>query len=254
MSSRKLIILNVLIMCINLTSYSQNFEIISSNLAKDLMSKYEPLLLKKLERNNCPVYKLKSNQFLIYSPISKFSILFKNIENIIEIESIERFPIDLETEDVREAEQERILNITISANAYIKDLEKKFKIHLDLKDLSNLDILDEKIKKFGVENLSEKEIFSISIYLDELFRNNTETYWAIEKVFTLNNYWIPFLKSKNDDKEYSFYRTLFKSYIDNESGYLNLKLNYLLELAKYKNIPVLSQEHVDFIKSFHTKN
>ncbi|MCC9020221.1 hypothetical protein [Flavobacterium lipolyticum] len=241
-------------MSMSLKSYSQKFEIVNSSFARNLMSKSEPKLVKNLERNNCPVYKLDNNQFLVYSSISKFSILFKDIKNLKEIETVKTFSIDLETEDVRESEQERILNIASSANDYIKDLEKKFNINLDLKNLSNLDILDEKIKEFGVENLSEKEVFAVSIYLDEFFRNNTETYWSIEKVFTLNTYWIPFLKSKNDNKEYSFYRTLFKSYNDNESGYLNLKLNYLLELAKYKNIPVLSKEHIDFIKSFQTTN
>jgi hypothetical protein len=246
----KLIILSIVITSMSLKSYSQKIEIVSSNFARKLMSKSEPILIKNLKRNNCPVYKLKSDQFLVYSSISKFGILFKEIETLKEIEDVKRFQIDLETEDIREEEQERILNIAMSSNDYIRDLEKKFKITLDLKKISSLDTLDEKIKEFGVANISEKEIFAISIYLDEFFRNNTETYWAIDKVFTLNTYWVPFLKNKNDNKEYSFYRTIFKSYFDNESGYLNLRLNYILELAEYKNIPVLSKEHIDFIKSF----
>lgn len=241
-------------MSISLKSYSQKFEIVNSSYGRSLMSESEPKLIKNLERNNCPVYKLKNNQFLIYSSLSNFSILFKDSKNLLEIENIKRFPIDLETDDVRENEQERITNIAMSVSDYIRDLEKKFNITLDLKSLSNLDILDKKVKELGVENLSERDVFTISIYLDEFFRSNTDTQWVIEKVFTLNTYWIPFLKSNNDSKEYSFYRTIFKSYIDNEGGYLNLKLKYLLELAKYKNIPVLSQEHIDFIKSFQTAN
>jgi hypothetical protein len=150
-------------MSMNLKSYSQKFEIVNSSFARNLISKSEPKLVKNLERNNCPVYKLDSNQFLVYSSISKFSILFKDIKNLKEIETVKTFSTDLETEDVRESEQERILNSASCTNDYIKDLEQKFSINLELKNLSNLDILDEKIKEFGVENLSEKEIFAIKI-------------------------------------------------------------------------------------------
>ncbi|MEN0083020.1 hypothetical protein [Flavobacterium lindanitolerans] len=247
----KLIILNIIIMSCTFNAFSQDFQIITSNLAKKMMSEQKPVLIKKITHNNSSVFKVQSKKFIVFSPESKYSILFNSLENLDTIEKIKSFPINFETDDIREREQNLISNIPDQIDNYIKDLGEKFNLKLNYKDIHLLDSLDKKIEKIGIENLTERDIFIISLYLDEFFRNNTEdTFWAIEKIFTLNTYWIPYLKRKDSKEEYSFYRTIFKSYIENESGLLNLKLNYLLKLADYKGYPILSEEHINFIKSF----
>lgn len=231
-------------------SQSQDFEIVNSNVAKELLSEQNPTFVKKIEKNDCTVFKLQSSKYVVYSPISKYSIVFNKIDQLKKIEEMKEYPVGLETDDIRETEQNGILNIPLNITTYIKELNEKFDIELNLTDVKLLDSLDTKIQNFGVEKLTERDIFLISLYLDEFFRNNTDTYWAIEKVYTLNTYWIPFLKRKDSKKEYSFYRSISKSFNENDSGTLNLKLNYLLELAEYKEISPLTKEHIDFINSY----
>jgi hypothetical protein len=251
MTTIKMIV--ILIFMSNISdALAQNFEVITSSLAKKMMTEHEPVLVEKMDRNNCYVYKIDSKGYLIYSPISMYSIFFKKLKSLESIQKIEHLPIEVETDDIRELEQEKLTNIPQHINSYINELETKF--NLNLSDFSNVEIinqLDNKIYEFGIDNLSERDVFIISLYLDEFFRKNTDTYWAIEKVYTLKTYWIPYLKRKESNKEYSFYRSIFKSYSENESGYLNLKLNYLLQMAEYKELSPLSQEHINFIKSFN---
>lgn len=153
--------------------------------------------------------------------------------------------------DIRELEQERISDIPNTVKLYIEELEIKFDIKLDYKNISTLDKFDEKIHLYGVGKLDDKDLFSISLYLDEFFRTNTDTYWVIE-TFNSNKgyYYIPFLKSKDSKKEFSFFRDIFKGHFENESGYLLLKYCYILQLARYKDIPPLSKEEIEFFKSF----
>lgn len=231
-------------------SQAQDFNIINSTLAKKLMSEKKPTFIKKIEKNDCSVFKLKGDKYVVYSSVSRYSILFKKFEDLKKIEKMKSYPTGLETNDIRETEQIGILNISSNVDSYIKELSEKFNIQLNLTDIKVLDSLDTKIQNFGIEKLTERDIFLISLYLDEFFRNNTDTYWVIEKVFTLNTFWIPFLKRKDSKKEYSLYRSISKSYNENESGSLNLKLNYLLELADYKGLSPFSKEHIDFINSY----
>ena len=236
-------------MCFFQNSAGQDFKVISSDTAKKIMSQREPVLIKALD-NNLLVYKATHNKFLIYSNISNYSLLFNNINSLSNLKPMDSYSIGIETDDIRETEQDRIRTIATTVNDYIYDLENKFNLKLNFQDLSILDLLDTKIKSYGIENLSEKDVFAITLYLDEFFRRNTETHWALEKVYTLKTYWIPFIKSNNNEKEYSFFRTIFKSYFDNESGDLNLILNYLLKLADYNGLVPLTEEHINFLKSF----
>ena len=236
-------------MCFFQNSAGQDFKVISSDTAKKIMSQREPVLIKALD-NNLLVYKATHNKFLIYSNISNYSLLFNNINSLSNLKPMDSYSIGIETDDIRETEQDRIRTIATTVNDYIYDLENKFNLKLNFQDLSILDLLDTKIKSYGIENLSEKDVFAITLYLDEFFRRNTETHWALEKVYTLKTYWIPFIKSNNNEKEYSFFRTIFKSYFDNESGDLNLRLNYLLKLADYNGLVPLTEEHINFLKSF----
>ena len=232
---------------LNINSYSQEYKIISSEQAKSMMSKEQPVLIKKNNENDCNIYFLKG-KYILYSSLSKYSLLFDKAEAIDNMD-FNNLPIGIETDDVRETEQDKIWDIPNNISCYIDEIEKKFEIHLGFQDLKYLEDLDRKIYDYGIENISERDLFMISLYLDEFFRINTNTNWVIEKIFTLKTYWIPFIKDTNTNKEYSFYRAIFESYSDNESGCLNLTLNYLLQLADYKNLAPLSKEYIEFINS-----
>lgn len=248
---KKIVILILTLMNYSIGASAQNFQVITSSSARKMMSEHEPVLIKKMERNDCSVFKLSSKQYIIFSNESKYSLSFDKLDKLKEIEKMKIYPVGLETDDIREKEQQLILDVPNTVNSNVKELELKFEIKLNYSDVKILDSLDEKIVKLGIDNLTERDVFLISLYLDEFFRVNTEdTFWAIEKVYTLNTYWIPYLKRKDSKDEFSFYRTIFKSYFENESGMLNLKFNYLLQLADYKGLRPLSDEHINFIKSF----
>ncbi len=159
---------------------------------------------------------------------------------------------NMNIDDIRELEQERISDISNTVKLYVEELENKFDIKLDYKNVSTLDKFDEKIHLYGLEKLNEKDLFSISLYLDEFFRTNTGTYWIIEKIkSSKGHYFVPFLKSNDSKKEFSFFRDILKGHSENESGYLLLKYCYILQLARYKDIPPLSKEEIEFFKSFN---
>jgi hypothetical protein len=159
---------------------------------------------------------------------------------------------DMDIKDVRELEQDMILDIQNSVICYIEELEIKFKIKLDFKDINTLNCLDEKIFQYGLNNLDDRDLFMISIYLDEFFRNNTEdTYWALDEFKTKNGkYFVPYLKRIKSIQEFSFYRDIFKGHFENESGYLLLKYLYISQLANYKGLVPLSEEEINFFRSF----
>jgi len=159
---------------------------------------------------------------------------------------------NMNIEDIRELEQERISDIPNTVKLYVEELENKFDIKLDYKNISTLDKFDEKIHVYGLEKLNDKDLFSISLYLDEFFRTNTDTYWIIERFKSSKGYYfVPFLKSKDSKKEFSFFRDILKGHSENESGYLLLKYCYILQLARYNDIPPLSKEEIEFFKSFN---
>jgi len=158
----------------------------------------------------------------------------------------------MNVEDIRELEQERISDIPNTIRFYAEELEKKFDIQLDYKDVHTLDKLDEKIHQYGLERLNDRDLFSISLYLDEFFRINTDTNWALDRFKSSKGYYfVPFIKTKDSKKEISFYRDIFKGYLENESGYLLLKYCYISQLARYKDIAPLSKEEMEFFKSFN---
>jgi hypothetical protein len=154
-------------------------------------------------------------------------------------------------EDVRELEQEKISDIPNTVRFYVQELEEKFGIKLDYKDVQTLDKLDEKIHRYGLDKLNERDLFLISLYLDEFLRNNTDTNWALDRFKSSKGfYFVPFIKTKDSKKEFSFFRDIFKGHQDNESGYLLLKYCYISQLAKYMDIAPLSDEEIEFYKSF----
>lgn len=157
----------------------------------------------------------------------------------------------MDVEDIRELEQERISDISNTVGLYVKELESKFNIKLNYKEVTILDKFDEQIHRFGLEKLNERDLFSISLYLDEFFRINTDTNWALDKFESQRgSYYVPFIKADDSKKEFSFYRDIFKGHMENESGYLLLKYCYISQLAKYKEIVPLSDEEIRFFKSF----
>jgi hypothetical protein len=69
MATNKFIIIFMFLITFSNTS-AQNFKIITSDLARELMGKQEPVLVEKMDRNDCYVYKTENNGYLVYSDLS----------------------------------------------------------------------------------------------------------------------------------------------------------------------------------------
>ena len=64
---------------------------------------------------------------------------------------------NMNIDDIRELEQERISDISNTVKLYVEELENKFDIKLDYKNVSTLDKFEQKIHLYGLEKLNEKD-------------------------------------------------------------------------------------------------
>ncbi|HLN94342.1 MAG TPA: hypothetical protein VK183_01810 [Flavobacterium sp.] len=224
-------------------------EIISADLARQLLLKDNSPPIKIMEPNQASLYALKDGSFILYPKYhGKYSILSSDLRTIEQMVITDTYFEMAETDDIREVEQPAILEIATFSQSCKGILEEQFSVSLDYDNLTSLDELDSKIRNYGLARLTKKEVFTIITYLDEFFHRNTDTDWFIEKIYTLKTYWVNGLKSKTG-KIFSHYRPLMQTFYESESETLNLRFQYLSLMAEYLDLKPLSLEHMEFFKT-----
>lgn len=221
---------------------AQNLEIISSKEGEKLIAQNSSFIEK--HKSNNPIYRVKNGYYLLFSNESKYGVISKGEDGLDLIRCTTKFPIEIETNDIREAEQNKIRNIDQNISFYIDSLCENFDIDLNVNNENSLSVLSRKIDK---NNLSKEDIFLISLFLNEMFRIRTNTLWALKPVETINTYWIPYITNSSKD-EFNTFRSISKAVEENE-GDINLVFIYRMELARFYGLRVFSKEHVEFIKT-----
>lgn len=217
----------------------QNYEVIKRSDKHIIMLKKEIIETRLCDFNSARIYELKGNKYLLMpSIIGQYAILYHDKKVMDEHIKEKYFPLnDLETDSPYEPEKEKIENIEDNIKIYVDYVVNKFELqsitsHTKSID-AHLEILTNKINKFGLKNLTRYDIMSIGLYVDEIFRQNTKTNWYIEKILTLNTYWVPSLINSKGEK-FSVTNNVFKSIDD--YNFLDLNSSYKLEKDDFDGV------------------
>jgi|GEM_PF-6468373 len=214
----------------------QNYDVIKidnphvSELMKQTVS------IETCEFNSAKIHILKDGKYLIIPfQLGKYIILYKDRADLEKHIKQKYFPLpDTETESIYENENKNISNINENISIYISYVSNKFnmanatpyKKSVD----SHLKILNKKITDYGLKKLTKYDILAIGLYVNEIFRKNTKTSWNVEKVLTLNPYWVPSLIS-DTGKKYDIVKYITKSI--NEYNIINLDVYYKMEIEDF---------------------
>lgn len=65
-----------------------------------------------------------------------------------------------------------------------------------------IETLDKNVYEYGIDNLTKYDLFSLAIYINEIFRRETSIKWISLKMYTLNPYYQPILSTESGEKFY----------------------------------------------------
>ena len=210
----------------------QNYEVLNRSDKRIIMLKQEIIETRICDFNSARIYTLKGDKYLLMpSIIGQYAILYYDKKLMNEHIKEKHFPLDdLETDSPYEPEKEKIEKIEDNIKIYVDYVVNKFELQnvTSYRESveAHLEILTNKINKFGLKNLTRHDIMSIGLYVDEIFRQNNKINWHIEKVLTLNTYWTPSLINSKGEK-FSVTNNIFKSIDD--YNFLDLNSSYNLE-------------------------
>lgn len=205
--------------------------------------------IEKCLINSANIYHLKNGNFVIVPEvIGKYAILYYDRGTLDEHIKNRHFPLPgPELGEILEMERESIENINDSIGKYMRYVEKTFMCDTNLKNCSideRITYLNNSVNNGKLTALSDFDLLAIGLYLDEIFRRETESGWYLISINTLNPYMAPSVMSK-DGRKFSVSDRVFKSV--KEEQYLNIPLFYRIEEANFLGFEPFSKESIDFI-------
>ena len=206
--------------------------------------------VEKCLTNSANIYHLGNDNFVIVPEIiGKYAILYYDRSTLDEHIENGHFPLPgPELDDILETEKENIVNIHSCIENYMKYVEERFDLDTNIKNSrveDRLAHLNERVNSYKVTNLSDFDLLSIGLYVNEIFRIETKSGWSLTSVNTLNPYWIPSITSENG-KNFNFFGKAYKSVKENQV--LDIPTLYKMQKAYFLGYEPFSKEFWDLLK------
>lgn len=190
---------NYIMLLLFLLFMQSNFEVLKTDDPQIRKLIQNSVSVEVCDFNQADIFHLSDGRYLIRPKVMGKYILLYNERELMD-EHIKRkyFPInDFEVDEILEKERENIENIENSIGFYVKYIQLKFKLGDLPLEKATIKILNEKVTTYGVKNLTDYDILSLSLFVNEVFRRETSTNWCTMKINTLNPYFQPLLTTKS---------------------------------------------------------
>lgn len=176
---------------------------------------YIPKSKYQLQSNYAIVYPLRDGRQLLFPVGGRKAVLFENATLLLEtIEEI-GVPIEEENKNVFQEEQERFLDLENHVDYYIGILSNAVGEAVFVNsDRNYLDHVSKKLKlvfrKLSSPELYEKLYIPLGIYCGEIIKEVVPAHWELEKNYSINPYFIPYLVN-SDGKRFNSWKPILDS-------------------------------------------
>lgn len=236
------ILIIIYIVFYNTALMAQEYEILSVHSLLDILKNQKQLVLseEQLEYNKSFVYRLKGDRIVLIPEIGGEGILFHSLDAYQEMVKNHQFPVQDEG-SIFEQERGKIKNIQENIPYFITLLSEKLKVPIVLSDeiyyLSNLTY---KIRDYLAKDSLDNIILPLKIFMGELLRRRIHGKWELEKVYTLNPYWIPYV---TDSKNQTYLMKVLDNKLQGPESEQYTLVECLYEMSK----PLEEFDHFDVV-------
>lgn len=176
---------------------------------------YIPKSKYQLKSNYAIVYPLRDGRQLLFPVGGRKAVLFENATLLLEtIEEI-GVPIEEEHKNIFQKEQERFLDLENQVDYYIGIISKIIGEDISINsDRNYLDGVTKKLKpvfrKHSLEELYEQIYIPLGIYCGEIIKKVVPAQWELEKNYSINPYFIPYLVN-SEGKKFNSWKPILDS-------------------------------------------